>query len=73
MGPIIAMIRTVGSVPVKTHVPLAAWAFAAFLTLLSTFSSLLQVVVGPGGDFTPTASEQATTLAKEARHASVTW
>jgi hypothetical protein len=65
------MIRTIGSVPVKTRVPLAAWAFAGLLTLLSTFSSLLQAVVGP--DFTPAASEQATNLAREARHASVNW
>lgn len=73
------MIRSIGSVPVKTRVPVAAWTFAGLITLFSMISSLLQVVAGPAQDFTrsasgqATASEQATTLARKAKHASVNW
>jgi len=72
------MIRTIGSVPVKTRVPLAAWAFAGSITLFSMASSLLQVVAGPGHDFTrsaaseqATASQQSKILASKIQHASV--
>jgi hypothetical protein len=44
----IAMIKILGSVPVKTRIPLTAWAFAGFLTLLSIVSSLVHVVADPG-------------------------
>lgn len=65
------MIRTIGSVPVKTRVPLAAWAFAGLITLFSTASSLLQVVTDPGQNVTLSASEQATTFASKTHRASV--
>jgi hypothetical protein len=70
------MLRTIGSVPVKTRVPLAAWAFAGSITIFSMASSLLQVVAGPGHDVTRSAAEQATAsqpLAKKMQHASVNW
>jgi hypothetical protein len=72
------MLRTIGSVPVKTRVPLAVWAFAGSITLFSMVSSLLQVVAGPGHDFMQSAAEQATvsqpkTLASKMQHASVNW
>ena len=59
-------MNIIGSVPFKTRVPLAAWAFAGLLTLLSIFSSLVHVVAGP-------ESKQVTTSAKEAQHASMNW
>ena len=63
------MIKILGSVPVKTRVPLTAWAFAGFLALLSIVSLLVHVVADPGRDLAVSTSEQA----KEARHASVNW
>jgi hypothetical protein len=62
-------MNKLGSLPVKTRVPLAAWVFAGFLTLLSIVSSLLHVVADPGRDLAASVSEQA----RETRHASVTW
>ena len=62
-------MNKLGSLPVKTRVPLAAWALAGLLTLLSIVSSLVHVVADPGRDLAASASEQA----REARHASVTW
>ena len=63
------MIKILGSVPVKTRVPLAAWAFAGLLTLFSIASSLLHFVAGPA-DLSASALEQVTT---PARHASMSW
>ena len=37
------MNKTIGSIPVKSRVPLAAWAFAGLLTLLSTLPSLVNL------------------------------
>jgi hypothetical protein len=62
------MIKILGSVPVKTRVPLTAWAFAGFLALLSIVSSLVHVVADPG-DLAASTSEPATS----AGHASVSW
>jgi hypothetical protein len=67
------MTKTIGSIPVKSRVPLAAWAFAGLLTLLSTLPSLVNLAVGPDRDLSASASKNATTTAKEARHASVNW
>jgi hypothetical protein len=66
-------MNKLGSLPVKTRVPLTVWAFAGLLTLLSMLSSLVHVVAGPDRDLWASASEQMTTAAKEARHASVNW
>jgi hypothetical protein len=64
------MLKTIGSVPVKSRVPLAAWAFAGLVALLSTASSLSQLASNPNrAELSASASEPA----KEARHASVTW
>jgi hypothetical protein len=63
------MIKILGSVPVKTRVPLTAWAFAGFLALLSIVSSLVHVVADSGRDLAASTSEPAT----RARHASVSW
>lgn len=68
------MNKTIGSVPVKSRVPLAAWAFAGLLTLLSTLPSLVNLaVVGLDRDLSASASKDVTTTAKEARHAAVNW
>jgi hypothetical protein len=67
------MNQTIGSIPVKSRVPLAAWVFAGLLTLLSLCSSLVNVAVGPGGHLSASASKQVQTSAKEALHASVNW
>lgn len=67
------MNQTIGSIPVKSRVPLAAWVFAGLLTLLSLCSSLVNVAVGPDGHLSASASKQVQTSAKEARHASVNW
>ena len=66
------MTKTIGGVPVRSRVPLAAWAFAGLLTLLSLLSSLLQVA-GPDGHLSASASKQVITSAKEAQYASVNW
>jgi hypothetical protein len=58
------MIKILGSVPVKTRVPLTAWAFAGLLTLLSIASSLLHFATGLAD------LEQVTT---SARHANMSW
>jgi hypothetical protein len=64
------MIKTIGSIPVKTRVPLAAWAFAALLAVLSTISSFVQfAAVGPARDLLASASQPA----REIRHASLNW
>ena len=64
------MNKTIGSVPVKSRVPLAAWAFAGLLAVLSTVSSLVQLAANPDrGELSASVSEPA----KEARHASVSW
>jgi len=67
------MNQTIGSIPVKSRVPLAAWAFAGLLTLLSTLPSLVNLAVGPDRDLSASASKDVTTTAKEARHATVNW
>ena len=72
MGPLkgnIAMIRTIHGVPVKTRVPLTAWAFAGILTLLSLSSSLLHFASGRA-DFSALSSHHAAT---KAHHASLGW
>ena len=62
------MNKTIGSIPVKSRVPLAAWAFAGLLTLLSTLPSLVNLaVVGLDRDLSASA------IAKEARHATLNW
>jgi hypothetical protein len=66
------MTKTIGGVPVRSRVPLAAWAFAGLLTLLSLSSSLLHAA-GPNGHLSASASKQVTTSAKEAQYASVNW
>ena len=43
------MTKSIGGVPVRSRVPLAAWAFAGQLALLSLLSSLLHVAAGPDG------------------------
>ena len=58
-----------GSLPVKTRVPPAAWIFAGFLSLLSIASTLLHVGAEPRRDLAASASEQA----RESRLAGVTW
>ena len=63
------MIKTIGSVPVKSRVPLAAWSFAGILTLLSIVSSLVQVAAGQG-DLAASGLEQVMT---SARYASLGW
>jgi hypothetical protein len=64
------MTKTIGSVPVKSRVPLAAWAFAGLLALLSTVSSLVQLAANSHrGELSATASEPA----RQAQHASVNW
>jgi hypothetical protein len=64
------MTKTIGSVPVKSRVPLAAWALAGLVALLSTASSLIQLAANPDqAELSASASEPA----KEARHASVSW
>jgi hypothetical protein len=65
------MNQTIGSIPVKSRVPLTAWAFAGLLTLFSLLSSLVNVAVGPGGHLSGSASNQVQTSAKQAQHASV--
>ena len=62
------MNKTIGSIPVKSRVPLAAWAFAGLLTLLSTLPSLVNLaVVGLDRDLSASASKDVTTTAKEAK------
>jgi hypothetical protein len=61
----IAMTRTIDGVPVKTRVPLPAWAFAGLLTLLSLSSSLVHFAAGEAD---ASALQQVIT---KARHASV--
>ena len=58
------MTKTIGSIPVKSRVPLAAWAFAGLLTLFSLLSSLVNVAVGPDGHLSGSASKVQTS-AKE--------
>ena len=55
------MTKTIGGVPVRSRVPLAAWAFAGLLTLLSLLSSLSHVAAGPDGHLSASASKQVTT------------
>ena len=52
----IAMMMTMGGIPVKTRVPLAAWAFAGLLTLLSIMSSLVHSAVDKPQAFSTLAS-----------------
>jgi hypothetical protein len=59
------MNQTIGSIPVKSRVPLAAWAFAGLLTLLSTLPSLVNLAVGLDRDLSASASKDVTTTAKE--------
>lgn len=59
----IAMTRTIGGVPVKTRVPLAAWTFAGLLTLLSLSSSLVHFAAGEAN---VSASQQVITTARHA-------
>jgi hypothetical protein len=63
-----AMI-TIGGVPVKTRVPLTAWAFAGVLTLLSLSSSLVQLVSGS----VQSAASPATHAETAAHQARVIW
>jgi hypothetical protein len=61
-----AMTKKIGTVPVKSRVPPAVWAFAGLLTVLSTASSLIQFATNPGGN------ELSASL-KEALYANATW
>jgi hypothetical protein len=57
------MFKIVGTLPVKTRLPFAAWALARLVTLFSTVSSLTQV----GGPLLQAAAKPETAL-----HASMT-
>jgi hypothetical protein len=58
----IAMMRIMGTLPVKTRLPMSAWVVAGFVTLFSLASSFVQF----------TASGGATALAEQVHHASAT-
>ena len=55
--------------PIKTRVPLAAWVFAGFLTLLSLVSSTVHHIAetSSGSVVSSAASEQTTSRALHAR------
>lgn len=64
------MNKKIGSVPVKSRVPLAAWAFAGLLALLSTVSSLVQFAANlDRGELSASVSDPV----REVRHASTSW
>jgi hypothetical protein len=63
------MIKMLGSVPVKTRVPLAAWVVAGLLSLLSIASSLLDFAAGPADLSTSSFEQVATTV----RQANMSW
>lgn len=64
------MNKKIGSVPVKSRVPLAAWAFAGLLALLSTVSSLVQFAANlDRGELSASVSDPV----REGRHASTSW
>jgi hypothetical protein len=58
----------IGSIPVKSRVPFAAWALAGLIALLSTASSFVQSYAHRGQH-----EVLASATAKEAQHASLMW
>jgi hypothetical protein len=62
------MIRIVESLPVRTRLPLEAWALAGLVTLFSLVCSLIHV---PLTDQTKPSVEQAIELAKPTHQARV--
>jgi predicted RND superfamily exporter protein len=58
---------TIDSFPIKTRVPLAAWIFAGFLTLLSTVSSTVQHIAISSSDGVVSASASEHTISKMLR------
>ena len=62
---------TIASVPVKTRLPLTAWALAGVVTLFSLVSSLVHIA--PASNHLQALSEQAPVPAKEFHQASVNW
>ena len=61
----------IASVPVKTRLPLTAWALAGLVTLVSVVSSLVHLA--PASNQTQALSETAKAPVKEAHRASVNW
>jgi hypothetical protein len=62
------MFRIVGSLPIRTRLPLEAWALAGFVALFSLVSSLLHMSVA---DPTGPSIEQATDQVKSSQQARV--
>ena len=62
---------TIASVPVKTRLPLTAWALAGVVTLFTLLSSLVHIA--PASNYLEALSEQAPLRAKVIHQASVNW
>jgi hypothetical protein len=62
------MFRIVGSLPVRTRLPLEAWALAGLVALFSLVSSLLHMSVA---DHSRPSLEQATDQLKSSQQARV--
>jgi len=58
------MFKIAGTLPVKTRLPFAAWAFAGLVTIFSLITSLVTPTLNPG--------EQVSTSAPAAHYASLT-
>ena len=58
------MFKIAGTLPVKTRLPFAAWAFAGLVTIFSLITSLVTPALNP--------AEQVSTSAPAAHYASLT-
>ena len=66
-------MNTLGSLPVKTRVPLKAWVFAGLMTGFSIVSSLMHVAPTPARSLSASTVEELTISARDALHASLNW
>ena len=66
-------MNTLGSVPVKTRVPLKAWVFAGLMTVFSIVSSLMHVAPTSAPISIGIAGGGSNVSARDALHASLNW
>ena len=66
-------MTTLGNLPIKTRVPLKAWAVAGLMTVFSIVSSLMHVAPTQARSLSASTVGELTISARDALHASLNW
>ena len=66
-------MTTLGNLPIKTRVPLKAWAVAGLMTVFSIVSSLMHVAPIQAQSLSASTVGELTISARDALHAGLSW